>query len=344
MQYKFSKKFYIILALALMLAFASKAIASLTFTTNAITGTAASIIDVGSGNALSLQTTNNGNIITGSGNFGIGLTPAQKLDVAGKIATNGTTVVYQPTAFTGTLVLGNGGTNLTSVSEEDGFYDIFIGLGTATANTAGNYSVVVGSQSFVNNTTGNANTALGAYTLVNNISGSNNTAVGQQAMYSNTGSSNTALGDTALYAITSGASNVGLGFSAGRYIANGSTANQTSGTSVYLGASTKSLASGDANEIVIGYNAIGLGSNTAILGNSSITTTALRGNVGIGITSPNANAILDVTSTTKAFMPPRMTTTQRDAIPSPTAGMVIYNSSTNKLNVYTTTWEAVTSS
>lgn len=68
------------------------------------------------------------------------------------------------------------------------------------------------------------------------------------------------------------------------------------------------------------------------------------GNVGIGGTA-NANAILDVQSTTKAFMPPRMTTTQRDAIASPTAGMVIYNTTTNKLNVYTgSAWEAVTSS
>ena len=57
----------------------------------------------------------------------------------------------------------------------------------------------------------------------------------------------------------------------------------------------------------------------------------------------NANAVLDVQSTTKAFMPPRMTTTQRDNIASPTAGMVLYNSTTNKLNVYTTAWEAVTS-
>ena len=32
------------------------------------------------------------------------------------------------------------------------------------------------------------------------------------------------------------------------------------------------------------------------------------GNVGIGTPTPNANAILDITSTTKAFMPPRMTT------------------------------------
>lgn len=67
------------------------------------------------------------------------------------------------------------------------------------------------------------------------------------------------------------------------------------------------------------------------------------GNVGIGTSSPNANAILDVTSTTKAFMPPRMTTTQKNNITSPTAGMVVYDSTLNKLCVYTTTWETVTS-
>jgi len=66
------------------------------------------------------------------------------------------------------------------------------------------------------------------------------------------------------------------------------------------------------------------------------------GNVGIGGT-PNTNAILDLQSTTKPFMPPRMSTAQRDAVSSPTAGMVIYNTSTNKLNVYTTGWEQVTS-
>jgi len=39
-----------------------------------------------------------------------------------------------------------------------------------------------------------------------------------------------------------------------------------------------------------------------------------------------------------------MTTTQRNAISTPLAGIVIYNTSTNKLNVYTGSWEAVTSS
>ena len=64
--------------------------------------------------------------------------------------------------------------------------------------------------------------------------------------------------------------------------------------------------------------------------------------IGSGST-PSTKAILDLTSTTKGFLPPRMTTTQRDAITSPVAGLMIYNTTTNKLNVYTTAWEAVTS-
>jgi len=57
------------------------------------------------------------------------------------------------------------------------------------------------------------------------------------------------------------------------------------------------------------------------------------GAIGIG-TTPNANAILDVASTTKAFMPPRMTTTQRDAIASPTEGMVVWNITTHAPSWY----------
>lgn len=56
-----------------------------------------------------------------------------------------------------------------------------------------------------------------------------------------------------------------------------------------------------------------------------------------------ATAEFQVDSTTKGFLPPRMTTAQRDAITSPAAGLMIYNTTTNKLNVYTTTWEVITS-
>jgi len=70
----------------------------------------------------------------------------------------------------------------------------------------------------------------------------------------------------------------------------------------------------------------------------------LGGNVGIGTTSPSASALLDVSSTTRGLLPPRMTGVQRDAISSPAAGLMIYNTTTNKLNFYNgTAWEAITS-
>lgn len=68
----------------------------------------------------------------------------------------------------------------------------------------------------------------------------------------------------------------------------------------------------------------------------------LGGNVGIGTFFPNDNAVLDIESTTKAFMPPRMTTTQMNAIPSPTEGMVIYNTTAHALYFRNATvWGAV---
>jgi hypothetical protein len=51
-------------------------------------------------------------------------------------------------------------------------------------------------------------------------------------------------------------------------------------------------------------------------------------------TATNASSVLDLESTTRGFLPPRMTSTQRDAIASPAAGLVIYNTTTNILNVY----------
>lgn len=52
------------------------------------------------------------------------------------------------------------------------------------------------------------------------------------------------------------------------------------------------------------------------------------GNVGIGTTSPSAP--LEVSSTTGGVIMPRMTTTQMNAISSPTDGEMIYNTTANK--------------
>jgi len=61
--------------------------------------------------------------------------------------------------------------------------------------------------------------------------------------------------------------------------------------------------------------------------------------VVMGTTTLDASAFLQVNSTTRGFLPPRMTTTQKNAIASPAAGLVVYDSTTNKLCCYNgSTW------
>jgi hypothetical protein len=48
------------------------------------------------------------------------------------------------------------------------------------------------------------------------------------------------------------------------------------------------------------------------------------GNVGIGTSTPANSALVDISSTTKGFLPPRMTATQRAAIGSPAAGLLVF--------------------
>ncbi len=50
--------------------------------------------------------------------------------------------------------------------------------------------------------------------------------------------------------------------------------------------------------------------------------------------SPTASAMLEVKSTSKGFLPPRMTMVQRDGISSPAAGLVIYNTDVKGLNLF----------
>ena len=58
------------------------------------------------------------------------------------------------------------------------------------------------------------------------------------------------------------------------------------------------------------------------------------GSFGFGTNAPSASAVLEAASTTKGFLPPRMTTTQRDAIASPATGLVVFNTTSNGLDVF----------
>jgi len=60
-------------------------------------------------------------------------------------------------------------------------------------------------------------------------------------------------------------------------------------------------------------------------------------------TTQNASSVLDIESTTQGFLPPRMTTTQKNAISSPATGLVVFDSTLGKLCVFSTTWQTITS-
>jgi trimeric autotransporter adhesin len=93
------------------------------------------------------------------------------------------------------------------------------------------------------NTTGTSNSAVGSSALYYNTTGNNNTAVGIYSSGKNTtGTSNAALGYAALYENTTGSSNTAIGREAGRFIADGTTANTSTSNSVFLGYNTKALA------------------------------------------------------------------------------------------------------
>jgi len=139
---------------------------------------------------------------------------------------------------------------------------------------------------------------------------------------------------------------------AGMFRAQNSSANGYTGFELYGDAGTQLAAFGTGNSTATFYQGeMYLGTNTAKAVRIYTTSPSFvrmsilaTGEVGIGTTTPSVKSVLDLTSTTKGFLPPRMTTVERDAITSVPAGLTVYNTTTNKLNFYNgSAWEAVTS-
>lgn len=190
------------------------------------------------------------------------------------------------------------GVGVCGAGNLDRGYNTAIGYQTLHDNTTGQENTADGYQALLHNTTGKNNTANGSQVLWSNTEGDFNAANGNYALWSNTtGHHNTANGCEALYYNKAGNDNIGIGHRAGNFIADGSTPLRYSNNSLYLGVHTKALEDYVDNEIVIGYNAIGNGSNTVTLGNDNITDTILKGTVeadGIGIGTSSPSYALDV--------------------------------------------------
>ena len=206
-----------------------------------------------------------------------------------------------------------------------GYSNMAIGYAALNKNTTGIYNNSIGSNALSLNTTGSDNTAIGGGALENNLTGGSNVAIGRSAMFSNTtafyndvignqalysanSEGNQAIGFRALYALTSGSYNIGIGFEAGRYTSTGG-ANQTSSRSIYIGTDSRASLNGNTNEIVIGYQARGNGSNTTTLGNSSTTATYIpAGKMYIGgTTAPTATLHLPAGTATANTAPLKLT-------------------------------------
>jgi hypothetical protein len=266
--------------------------------------------------------------VTSAGNVGIGTTsPAYKLDVNG---INNSTALYVDEirsyqSANNISFKDNSGTVIGSINGSTRLFSWSLG----------NFAIGSSSASYKLDVTGDIRSTTSAY--FNTSSGETyigtTTDAGDYKLQIN-GNERIA-GKLDVITTTEYGVNLGRsGTSATAFQAYNSTAamavgiESSTGGGLFTGTSAYAAVFGNANNYPTQF----------ITNNAVRATIANDGGFGINTTSPAASAQLDVTSTTKGFLPPRMTTAQRDAISSPAAGLTIYNTSTSKLQTYTTTW------
>jgi len=145
-----------------------------------------------------------------------------------------------------------------------GISNSFFGNGAGAATSTGQSNSFFGLNSGLSNAGGNFNSFFGNLSGQANTSGVSNSYVGRLAGQNNNGSNNSFIGSQS-----------------GRFLSDGITGLSSAENSVFIGFDTRANANSQTNQIVIGYQAIGAGSNTATLGNTSIVDTILRGRVNI---------------------------------------------------------------
>jgi hypothetical protein len=227
-----------------------------------------------------------------TGNVGINTTTDAgfRLDVNGTARVQGVLTTTADAVING-LTVGRGAGNIDT--------NTALGISALSVNT-GNSNTAIGRDS-ITNTTGSFNTGVGRNTLRYVSSGGTNTGIGGNALINvSTGSSNTAVGVNALQGITTASNNTAIGISAGGFISGGSVSNITGSNSIFIGYNAFPLADSQTNQIVIGYNVVGLGSNTTVLGNASTVTTAIYGDLLIGTTTALASTKLTVSGSETA--------------------------------------------
>jgi len=223
---------------------------------------------------------NNGGVLEWNGSpVGVG-----SLDELSDAITNASNLFLGDTTGS-SLTTGTNNTGAGQLALEDlvdGIWNTAFGYSAGKNITSGQNNTLIGTNSGNTMTSAQNNVAVGVNTLGQLTGTTSNTAIGNFALSSSTsGTGNTSTGYNSLTVLTTGIYNTAIGYNAGTYITGGVTSNLTPDRCIYIGTDTKAFADNLDNEIVIGYNTTGSGSNTVSLGNTSITDTFLGGNVHV---------------------------------------------------------------
>jgi len=153
--------------------------------------------------------------------------------------------------------------------------------------------------------------------------------------------------------LTAGRAVSGLSFSASTWVAGQAPRQNpnTSGTSVDYAVRVAdnvgsiALDMGQSNVPAINAAWMQVRNQASFALNYNLAIQPNGGQVTFGtMTTPPTSASVAVVSTTAGFLPPVMTTTQKNAISSPTAGLIIFDTTLLKLCVYSgVAWQTITS-
>lgn len=159
-----------------------------------------------------------------------------------------------------------------------GNYNVAIGM-QAMEQTLGGYdNVAIGRLCGRSISNGSSNVCIGASTGASLTTGTTNVLIGTNVCGTLTvGNGNVALGYAALYNAATNENNVAIGYAAGRYYGSGTSTLTTAQSCIYIGYTVRGLAAVEDRAIVIGYNNVGLGSLTTVIGNPSTTEALLWG-------------------------------------------------------------------